>query len=470
MSSNAGGMSLESYNGLWIALTLLILTGLLFYYFIYPKISSSDCPPEKVCPAEKVCPPVKVCPECPKPADGPSISPNVPVIPVVPDTPAIKPDPEASPDSPDAKPVLSQSTRLAHTAHAEQFARDMDEHVASSSSPAHYTSIADSIKHFVGDVTDKAKDAVSKVKDQVTGKIADVAVGIKDKIKDEFHGIIEHFDKKASDPTDPTKPKQPSKWHWMYGWIEDLWQKMGGVAGVLRMLRPHFKSYFIKKLHDKQLALSPPHGTGKCTLCPASLYQKCPEGEVAVGERGYNKDPAQSACNKVTELLSCERMCQKGDIFGTPVFGAYPDPTFLVNMHSIAGEVAHGALELLHGMAFIPKLKPISDRMAAKIQDYLEKSAAKKPSEFEWVVYDYADVYFNFKCPGKYDSAKKTWTDTEGKEFKYCVPLNISQKKEFSEVSKRLCDKYGSPGCNVSYGGVPTNDISGYDLKAYDKY
>jgi hypothetical protein len=251
----------------------------------------------------------------------------------------------------------------------------------------------------------------------------------------------------------------------IYDYLKFTITKLGGMSAILHRFQHRIKWDMIQSIanNDPNYRVVPskttPVPSGKCTFYPLSWWQNCPEDTIPVGSRGYNKNPAQSACHKWYERLSGELLCGK-------VENQYEHPINGKHCKSIieAGEalsnpdvqkiLSVSLSTILSTLSLIPQLSATIKSITA----IFKLAMPYVKGDYTWLLDDLKDVCFNYICPETTDDDIKA-NKVCGRSGKnggpgYCVP-KFSDKK----LANRDCltDKLI---CNTQPSGVCTNDAT----------
>lgn len=249
----------------------------------------------------------------------------------------------------------------------------------------------------------------------------------------------------------------------IYNYLKFTITKLGGMSAILHRFQHRIKWDMIQSIanNDPNYRTVPtgstPVASGKCTFYPLSWWQNCPEGTIPVGSRGYNKDPAQSACHKWYQRLSGELLC------GT-VQNQYQYPINAKHCKSIitAGEalsnpnvqniLSVSLSTILSTLSLIPQLSATIKSITA----IFKLAMPYVKGDYTWLLDDLKDVCYNYICAETTD-ADITAQKVCGSSSKtggpgYCVP-----KFTDNALANRDCltDKLS---CNTQPSGVCTND------------
>jgi hypothetical protein len=78
---------------------------------------------------------------------------------------------------------------------------------------------------------------------------------------------------------------------------------------LLQKIRPHLKQVFYLKIlsevNDKPISNNDIHENKACTLPPYAFWQKCPDGQIPVGSKGYKNETCTHWYQKFSGSLLC---------------------------------------------------------------------------------------------------------------------------------------------------------------------
>lgn len=250
----------------------------------------------------------------------------------------------------------------------------------------------------------------------------------------------------------------------IYNYLKFTITKLGGMSAILHRFQHRIKWDMIQSIanNDPNYRVIPskttPIPSGKCTFYPLSWWQNCPEeGQIPVGSRGYNKDPAQSACYKWYERLSGELLCAKVDNqYEHPINGKHCKSIIeageALSNPNVQKILSVSLSTILSTLSLIPQLSATIKSITA----IFKLAMPYVKGDYTWLLDDLKDVCYNYICLETTDAditANKVCGQSGPNSGPgYCVP-----KFTDKALANRDCltDKLS---CNTQPSGICTND------------
>lgn len=208
----------------------------------------------------------------------------------------------------------------------------------------------------------------------------------------------------------------------IYNYLKFTITKLGGMSAILHRFQHRIKWDMIQSIanNDPNYRTVPskttPIPSGKCTFYPLSWWQNCPEeGQIPVGSRGYNKDPAQSACHKWYQRLSGELLCGKVDNqYEHPINGKHCKSIIeageALSNPNVQKILSVSLSTILSTLSLIPQLSATIKSITA----IFKLAMPYVKGDYTWLLDDLKDVCYNYICP------ETTALDLDPKQNKVC--------------------------------------------------